>query len=231
MQASAFFQRRLAAGMFAFLLGALLSTPAATNAAVLYTDFDAWQADAGAITNTLQFDWYEYGPLPVAGFTLAGGTALGFTPSVSTLSLGDFPHDGFGNPLWGGSEDAHTFRRVLGSPSGRPNPPLIMHLTNNAAAGGFWVTVQLGDTMRFTFEGIDMPLDVAPATTQFIGWVGQDMTAITIAALGNLGIFYIGDFFEGTGPTPVPEPMPLLLLALGWLALLAARKQYRRNLD
>jgi len=227
-------QRYLSSAMLSlcFLLGGIFFTPATTKAATLYTDFTAWAANAGTITNTSQFDWYEYGGIsyPALMFTLAEGTTWEFADSTPrSLLSGEQPHDGFGNYLWGGNPDAHAFSAGL-----RPivaNPiTLQIELPNDIVAGGVWITVRAGADLHFTFAGIEDPLVLGTMTTQFVGWVGQDMTAIEISLIefvpGFLqsGDFFIGDFFEGTGPTPVPEPGPLLLLALGSLALLAARR-------
>ena len=183
--------------LFIVLLITLLTMlPAAANADPTFTDLATWQAAVGTFTETTSFG---SSGSSITSTTLTDGTVLSFGVAQSVLVAGSTWATwccGYtGQVLFGGTITTQTW-------SISPVSAFGMFLEPNSLSP-FTVTLLLssGDLISQTVDG--------NAGAAFFGWVGSDVTQMTITTTDSLGVG-AGDMFSA-----VPEPSSLWLLASG----------------
>jgi hypothetical protein len=207
-------------------LAACIAVPAASNAATIYSNLSAWAAAVGGGYETTSNTGVGVGNFVTGPIPLSGGQ------TISVANSGDQvlqPGNGWGE--WSGGYtgdvvDTATNSETISFTPGTaginglgmdvdPDLPQTVCTGGGTACMDETFTVTLSDGTTATIPGV-----YPGGTTQFIGFVGSNITSMTITAT-NAPDFAFGDIRD------VPEPMSMTLLATGLLGLGAVRRRGR----
>jgi len=178
---------------------ALAAQPA--QAATLYTDLGAWQADAGSFNRDTN---YGSNFSDISSLVLDDGTSLSFSGAANIRTIGS----GWGT--WsGGYTDQVLYTNGATS--------FTFNFVNPVGGFGLFAEPNPFDLREFSFVLSDGSSTSASyhgsAGAGFLGFLGSGITSVTVSSDVD---FAVGDFYTTAAAGGVPEPTTWAMMILGF---------------